>query len=69
MSEIKTFKITGEIVKQRIFTPMTFNKEVKATSIKHAIEQIYTELGSRHRAKRNQITVLSIEEVKPKEQE
>ncbi len=67
MSEYKTYKIVGEIVKQRIFAPMAFNKEVKANNSKNALEQVYAELGSRHRAKRFQIKILSIEEVEQKE--
>jgi ribosomal protein L20A (L18A) len=29
----------------------------------HAVEKIYAEMGSRHRAKRNQITILKVEAV------
>jgi ribosomal protein L20A (L18A) len=36
--------------------------------MEHAIEQVYTEMGSRHRAKRNQITIFSVEEVKTEEE-
>jgi ribosomal protein L20A (L18A) len=67
VSEYKTYRIVGEIVKQRIYAPMAFKKEVKASNSKGALEQVYAELGSRHRAKRNQIKVLSIEEVEQKE--
>jgi large subunit ribosomal protein LX len=42
---------------------MTFNLLVIAVKQEHAIEKIFAELGSRHRAKRFQIKVKSIEEV------
>lgn len=63
MSEIKIFKITGEIMKKHFFEPMTFSKEVAATKEAHALERIYAEMGSRHRAKRFQIKIKSIEEL------
>jgi ribosomal protein L20A (L18A) len=49
-------------MKQRFFEPLTFNKLVSATKEEHALERIYTELGSRHRARRYEITVTSISE-------
>jgi large subunit ribosomal protein LX len=63
MSDRKTFRVKGEIIKQHFFEPMTFNILVVAVKQEHAIEKIYAELGSRHRAKRFQIKIKSIEEV------
>ena len=63
MSESKTFRVTGEINKKQFFTPMTFNREIQAVKSEHAVERVYAEMGSRHRAKRIQITILSVEEV------
>jgi len=62
MDKIKTFRITGRV-------PMglqksRFVKEVSALKLEHAIEKIYSELGSRHKLKRTMIDILSIEEVK-----
>lgn len=68
MSETKTFKIIGEINKHKLFIPLSFKKEVKALKLEHAMEKIYCELGSRHRAKRNQITILSVEELENEEE-
>ena len=65
MSEVKTFRVTGEINKQKFFIPMVFSKEIRAAKMEHAIERIYAEMGSRHRAKRNQITIIRVEEVQP----
>ncbi|MCJ7730747.1 50S ribosomal protein L18Ae [Candidatus Bathyarchaeota archaeon] len=59
---VKIYRIQGEIMKQRFFEPLTFNKLVSATKEEHALERIYAELGSRHRARRYEITVTSISE-------
>jgi large subunit ribosomal protein LX len=67
MSETKVFRVTGEINKQKFFIPMNFSQEIRAAKMEHAVEQVYTEMGSRHRAKRNQITIFSVEEIKPEE--
>lgn len=69
MSELKTFRISGSINKRQFFTPMTFNREVRAAKQEMAVERIYNELGSRHRAKRSQISILTIEEVAPQKGE
>jgi large subunit ribosomal protein LX len=67
MSEVKIFRVTGRIDKAHFFEPITFRKEVAAAKSSHAIEKIYAEMGSRHRAKRNQIKILEVEEVEPEE--
>ena len=63
MSEVKIFRVTGEIRKPLQFEPMKFRKEIKAAKREHAEERIYAEMGSRHRAKRNQIVILKVEEL------
>ncbi|UCH32216.1 MAG: 50S ribosomal protein L18a [Candidatus Bathyarchaeota archaeon] len=60
----KVFRVTGEIVKPNFRT--SFSKEIRAIKPEHAQEQIYTEFGSKHRAKRFQIKILKIEEVPTK---
>ena len=67
MSEVKIFRVTGRIDKAHFFEPIIFRKEVAAAKRNHAIEKIYAEMGSRHRAKRNQIKILEVEEVEPEE--
>ncbi len=67
MSEVKIFRVTGRIDKAHFLEPITFKKEVAAAKRNHAIEKIYAEMGSRHRAKRNQIKILEVEEVEPEE--
>lgn len=67
MSEVKIFRITGRIDKAHLFEPIRFRKDVAAAMRNHAIEKIYAEMGSRHRAKRNQIEILEVEVVEPEE--
>ncbi|MGB9740164.1 MAG: 50S ribosomal protein L18Ae [Candidatus Bathyarchaeia archaeon] len=62
---LKIFRIKGEIRKPNMETP--FKKEVAAIKPEHAIEKVYAELGSKHRVKRFQIKILSVEEIKPEE--
>ena len=62
MVQSKIFKISGEIKKPRMTFP--FTKEVAATKTEDALEKIYAEFGSRHKAKRFQIKIVKIEEVK-----
>lgn len=69
MSDVKIFRITGRIDKKHFFEPLRFNKEIAASKEAHALERIYAEMGSRHRAKRHQITILNVEEVVPEEKE
>jgi large subunit ribosomal protein LX len=63
LSETKVFRVKGEIWKPRFFEPMSFSKEIAATKKQHAIERIYAEMGSRHRAKRHQIKIFEVEEM------
>jgi len=67
MSEVKvkTFRVTGKIVKPNLQT--TFRKEVRALKPEGAMEIIYKEIGSKHRAKRFQIRITNVEEIKPEE--
>jgi len=67
MSVPKVFKIHGEVMKKQFFEPMVFTKNVTAVEPEHALERVYAEIGSRHRAKRCQIAILSIEEVEATE--
>ncbi len=63
MTEIKVFQIEGEIRKPELYTK--FVKEVRALKREDAIEQIYNLLGSRHRVRRYQIHITSVDEIKP----
>jgi large subunit ribosomal protein LX len=65
MGEMKVFRVIGEIRKPNLETP--FKKEVVAVKRDHAIENVYAQLGSRHRVKRFQIKILKVEEVSPED--
>lgn len=60
---MKVFRIVGEIQKPNLKTP--FRKEVIAVKPEHAVEKVYTELGSKHRVKRFHIRINKVEEVAP----
>jgi len=61
MSEIKVFRVTGKIDKPNWRTD--FKKEIRALKPEEAVERIYKEMGSKHRAKRFQIKILKVEEI------
>lgn len=65
MSEVKTFRVTGEITKPNFQT--SFRKEVRALKPEDAVELLYKNIGSKHRAKRFHIRIIKVEEVKPEE--
>lgn len=67
MSEVRIYRITGRIDKPLLFEPFSFRKEIAAVKEAHAVEKIYAEMGSRHRAKRHQIKILEIVEVEGEE--
>jgi large subunit ribosomal protein LX len=58
---MKVFRVTGKINKPNLAT--SFAKEILAEKSEHAIEKVYTEIGSRHRVKRFQIKIESAVEV------
>jgi large subunit ribosomal protein LX len=65
MGEVRVFRITGKIDKPNWKT--NFGKEVRALKPEDAVEKIYKELGSKHRAKRFQIKILEVKEISPEE--
>jgi len=65
MSEVKVFRVIGEIRKPNFQTD--FRKEVRALKPEEAVERIYMELGSKHRVKRFQIKIIKVEEIRPEE--
>jgi len=65
MSEIKIFRVTGKITKPNWQT--SFQKEIRALRQEEALDRVYKEIGSKHKAKRFQIKILKVEEIKPEE--
>ena len=67
MAEVKTFRIKGEVKKPR--TTIPFAVELRATKEQDAIDTVYTDMGSRHKARRLEIKLVKIEELKTSETE
>jgi len=65
MSEIKIFRVTGKITKPNWQT--SFQKEIRALRQEEALDRVYKEIGSKHKAKRFQIRILKVEEIKSEE--
>jgi large subunit ribosomal protein LX len=61
MSEVKVFRVIGEIRKPNFQTD--FRKEVRALKPEDAKEKVYMELGSKHRVKRFQIRIVKVEQI------
>ena len=60
LPEVKKFKITGEIRKAKLRIP--FSVVYEAVKQEHALQRLYAEMGSRHRARRFEIKVAEIKE-------
>jgi large subunit ribosomal protein LX len=60
MSEVKKFRLIGEIKKGTKKIP--FSVEINALKKEHALERMYAEMGSRHRARQFEIQVKEIQE-------
>jgi len=68
-SEIKTYRIRGYMLIGHDSAPewRSFTREVRAVSIRDALEKVYSELGSAHKLKRSMIKIVSVDEIKPEE--
>jgi len=62
LSEVKRFRITGEIKKGTSKIP--FSVEFNALKKEHALQRLYAEMGSRHRARQFEIRIKDIQESK-----
>jgi large subunit ribosomal protein LX len=65
--DVKTFRITGEVKKPRTVVP--FALVMRATKEQDAIERVYAEVGSRHKARRLEIRLMKVEELKSEDTE
>lgn len=63
---VKVYRIKG-LMKLRSGENKRFSVELTALQKEHALETLYSLLGSRHKLKRKHIRVESIEEIKPEE--
>ena len=62
---VKIFRVEGVIIKPRSVMP--FSKEVRALKMEDAVEKIYANFGSQHKAKRVHIKISSVNEISLKE--
>jgi len=65
MSIVKTVRVKGKL--NMGLRSQSFTKYVRALSIEEAQERVINEMGSRNKLKRNQIKILSVEEIDPQE--
>ncbi len=65
MSEVKTFLVKGRMLLSHDRFPewRKFEIYVRALKPEHALEKIYSELGSRHKLKRYHIKIEEVREV------
>jgi large subunit ribosomal protein LX len=59
---VKKFRITGEVKKGK--TKIPFSVEFNALKEEHALQRVYDEMGSRHRARRFEIKITKVEGAK-----
>lgn len=64
MSEVKLFKITGDLKKHG--DNLHFKKEIRALKKEDALAALFADLGSRHKARKFEIAIKTIEEVPEK---
>jgi large subunit ribosomal protein LX len=66
-SQVKKFRISGILRKGGDKLP--FRKEFAALKKEDALQHLYTDMGSRHKARRFEISIDNIEEVTNNQQE
>ena len=62
---MKAFRVTGTFRMGRMV--QNFSKEIACDRKEEATELIYSDLGSRHKVKRYDISIDSVDEIKPDE--
>ncbi len=63
--DVKIFRVEGRFRMGDEFNK--FVKEIRAVKKEHAIEKIYSELGSKHKVKRFHIIIERVKEIRPEE--
>ncbi|AFK22171.1 50S ribosomal protein L18Ae [Pyrococcus sp. ST04] len=64
---VKVFRVLGYFEKGG--KKFKFTKEYRAVKEEHVKELVYSEIGSKHKVKRNKIFIKEIKEIKPEEAE
>uniref|UniRef100_A0A7C2V8T4 Large ribosomal subunit protein eL20 n=1 Tax=Ignisphaera aggregans TaxID=334771 RepID=A0A7C2V8T4_9CREN len=69
--DIKVFRITGFMLIGHDSFPqwVKFTKEIRALKLEHALEKLYSELGSKHKVRRANIKIVDVAEVPPEQAE
>jgi large subunit ribosomal protein LX len=62
MSQVKLYRITGNLRKHGDKLP--FKKEIRALKKEDAVQHLYSDMGSRHKARKFEIAIENIEEIK-----
>lgn len=65
MSDVKVFRVSGKMLLSHDKFPewRKFSVHVRALKPEHAIEKVYSDLGSRHKLKRYHIRIEKVEEI------
>lgn len=65
MSEVKIYRVEGYMLISHDRYPVwqKFVKDVRAIKPEHAIEYVYSVMGSRHKVKRKQIKITNVREI------
>lgn len=61
MSQVKLFKITGDLRKRGEL--LHFTKQIRALKKEHALQSLYADMGSRHKARKFEIAIKTVEEI------
>ncbi len=61
MSEVKLYRITGDLRKRG--ENLHFTKQIRALKKEHALQSLYADMGSRHKARKFMITIKTVEEI------
>ena len=61
MSEVKRFRITGDLRKRG--ENLHFKKEIRALKKEDALQRLYADMGSRHKARKFEIIIKTVEEI------
>ena len=63
--EVKIYKVEGYMLISHDRNPrwQVFRKEILALKPEHALEKVYSELGSRHKLRRKHIRITRIKEI------
>lgn len=65
MSQVKLYRITGNLRKRGDKLP--FKKDIRALKKEDAVQHLYSDMGSRHKARKFEISIENVEEIREQE--